>query len=69
MNKQWTLIISAAMVFSVSLPSGYAGQNRGRSAAASRTVQEPQLGNVEQLKEAFQNDAGMVRLVALLSPT
>lgn len=28
-----------------------------------------ELGNISQLKEAFQSDAGKVRLVVLVSPT
>ena len=69
MKKKWTLTLLAALTLGFSLPSRYLAQSRSHSTIASRTVQKPQLGSVEQFKEAFQNDAGKVRLVALLSPT
>ena len=69
MRKQWALIVLTAILFGVSLPPSKAAQRRGRSAPASRKALAPHLGSVEQFKDAFQNDAGKVRLVALISPT
>jgi hypothetical protein len=69
MKKQWGLLVLAAMLFVVSLPSSNAAQKRGRSAVATRKARAPKPGSVEQFKDAFQNDADNVRLVALISPT
>ena len=70
MRRQWTLIgVLAAMVFVLSLPSSSGAQKRGRSTATSRKVRAPQPRSVDQFKDAFQNDSGKVRLVALISPT
>ena len=69
MRKQWGLLVLAAMLLVVSLPSSNAAQKRGRSTVAIRKAQAPKPGSVEQFKDAFQNDADNVRLVALVSPT
>jgi hypothetical protein len=69
MKKLWALMVLGAIVFGASLPSGNAGQKRPRSTTASHRTVETRLGSVEQFKEAFQNGAGEVRLVALISPT
>ena len=69
MRKQWLLIVLVAIVFEVSLPLRYLAKNQNRSITVSRAARVPQLGSVEQFKEAFQKDAGKIRLVALLSPT
>jgi hypothetical protein len=70
MRKQWALIVLAAILMGDTLPSSIAAQKRGRSAAAaSPKARAPELGSVKQFKEAFQNDIGKVRLVALISPT
>jgi len=57
------------MVFVSGLPSTAAAQKRGRSTATAGKVRHPEPGSVGQFKDAFQNDAGKVRLVALISPT
>ncbi|HEV8484778.1 MAG TPA: hypothetical protein VGV87_14655 [Blastocatellia bacterium] len=69
MRKQWGLLVLAAALFVVSLPSSNAAQKRGRSTVAIRKAQAPKPGSVEQFKDAFQKDADNVKLVALISPT
>jgi hypothetical protein len=69
MKRQWALIVLAAILFGVTPPSSNAAQKRGRSAATSRRSRTSELGSVEQFKVSFQNNAGKVRLVALVSPT
>ena len=69
MRKQWGLLVLAATLLVVSLPSSNAAQERGRSPVAVRKARAPKPGSVEQFKDAFQNDANNVRLVALISPT
>jgi hypothetical protein len=69
MKKRWALIVFAAVLFGVCLAPGKAAQKPGRSAPASRKARAVELRSVEQFKDAFQNDAGTVRLVALISPT
>ena len=51
------------------LPTNAAQKHRRSTTAVSSQAGAPRLGNVRQFKEAFQNDAGKVRLVALVSPT
>ena len=69
MRRQGALISVLAMVFVIGLPSTGVAQKRGRSIATTRNVRAPNLRSVDQFKEAFQNDSGKVRLVALISPT
>jgi hypothetical protein len=69
MKKQCVVIILAAFLFGVGADIGHATQKRGSSTAASPKPQAPELGSVAQFKEAFQNDQGRIRLVALISPT
>jgi hypothetical protein len=70
MKKQWALIALAAILFGINPASSIsAQQKRSRSAAAVRNPRLSELVSITQLKEAFQRDAGKVRLVALLSPT
>lgn len=69
MRRRFVVIILAASLFALCAGTSHAAQNRGRSTAASRKAQGPELGNVAQFKDAFQNDQGKIRLVALLSPT
>jgi hypothetical protein len=72
-NKHWVartiLILSAAIMLGVSSGEINASQKPSRTATASRKARIPKLGSVDRFKEAFQNDAGKVRLVALISPT
>jgi hypothetical protein len=71
-NKNWaaraTLILSAAIMLGVSSGEINASQKPNRP-PTNQKVRARKLGSVDQLKEAFQNDAGKVRLVALISPT
>jgi hypothetical protein len=69
MKKQWVLILLAAILFGVSADTCNAALKSGRSTAANRRTRTPGLRSVDQFKEAFQKDAGKVRLVALVSPT
>ncbi len=69
MKKQSALILLAVTLFALSADISNAAQKRGRSAAVSRQTRIPELGSVDQFREAFQNDDGKVRLVALISPT
>jgi hypothetical protein len=69
MKKQSTLILLAVVLFALSADTSYAAQKRGRSAVVSRQTRTPELGNVDRFREAFQNDEGKVRLIALISPT
>ena len=63
-----TLIFLGAILFGVSAAEINASQKPNRVSTASRKARI-QLRNVAQFKEAFQNDAGKIRLVALVSPT
>ena len=70
MKKLKVLVVFASIIFGASLlPPTKAAQKDRRSTALSRKTAAPQPGNAGQFKEAFQTDAGKVRLVALLSPT
>ena len=69
MKKQSALILFAVVLFALSADTGNAAQKRDRSAVASRQTPTPELGSIERFREAFQNDEGKVRLVALISPT
>jgi hypothetical protein len=69
MKKQLVLILLAVILFGISADTCNAAQRSGGSAAASRRERMPELRSVDQFKEAFQKDAGKVRLVALVSPT
>lgn len=69
MKRQWALMLSAAILFAFSAETSKAAQKRGRPTTASRKARAPELGSVAQFKDAFQNDAGKLRLVALVSPT
>ena len=69
MKKQSALILLAVVTLALSADTGKAAQKRDRSAAVSRQSRTPELGSIERFREAFQNDEGKVRLVALISPT
>ena len=62
------LLFIAAMSASVA-NSGVAAMTVGRAAIAARKGDSVQLKSIEPLKEAFQRDAGKIRLVTILSPT
>jgi hypothetical protein len=63
-----TLILLAAILVGVSASEINASQNARRYSTPGRKSRI-QLRNVNHFKEAFQNDTGKVRLVALISPT
>jgi cytochrome oxidase Cu insertion factor (SCO1/SenC/PrrC family) len=71
--KQWlatiTLMVLAAILFDLGGTTSNAAQKSRGSAPARRKSHAVELGGIDQLKEAFQRDAGKVRLVALISPT
>jgi hypothetical protein len=69
MRKHSALILFAVVLFALSADTGNAAQKPDRSAAVSRQTRTPELGSINRFKEAFQNDEGKVRLVALISPT
>jgi hypothetical protein len=69
MKNLKALAVFASIIFAVNLPPTNAAQKHRRSPALSRQTRAPELGDVGQFKEAFQADAGKVRLVALVSPT
>ena len=69
MKKQWALILLTGILFSIKEDITNAAGKRWRSTSAVRVARAPQLGSVEQFKEAFEQDVGSVRLVALISPT
>ena len=69
MKKQSVLILLAVVLFALSADTRNAAQKRDRSAAVSRQTQTPELASVDRFREAFQNDEGKVRLIALISPT
>ena len=69
MKKRSALIFLAVALIALSAETSNAAQKRGRSAAVSRQTRTPELGSVDRFKEAFQNDEGKVRLIALISPT
>jgi hypothetical protein len=62
------LTLLAAVLLGVSVSEAKASQKPNRVSTASRKARI-QLRNIDQFKEAFQNDAGKIRLVALVSPT
>ena len=71
--KRWpaitALIVSAAILVGLSAITCDAAQKVGSSAAAVRKSRAVELLSLDQLKERFQNDAGKVRLIVLVSPT
>jgi hypothetical protein len=69
MKKQSALILLAVVLIALSADTSDAAQKRDRSAAVSRQARTPELGSVDRFREAFQNDEGKVRLIALISPT
>jgi hypothetical protein len=70
MKNLKVLAVLACYIFAVSLLPGIAAQkHRPSITTVGRHSETIQLGNVGQFKEAFQNDAGKLRLVAIVSPT
>jgi hypothetical protein len=69
LRRALALIFVAALLSVTSAAHQNAAQKSHRSRPASRTSRVHELVDVDQLKRLFQNDAGKVRLVALVSPT
>lgn len=71
--NQWrralVLIFLAALLPMTSTAHQTAAQKSHRARPVSRASRVHELVDVDQLKKLFQNDAGKVRLVALVSPT
>jgi len=62
-----TIVLLGTVLATSSTTTG--AQNSKRAAANGRQVAISELQSIDQLKEAFERDAGKVRLVAILSPT
>ena len=62
-------LLLGAILFGLGSLRSNAAQKARRSASARRQAAIPELNTIDQLKEAFERDAGKVRMVALLSPT
>jgi Tfp pilus assembly protein PilE len=69
LRRALALIFVAALLSVTSAAHQNSVQKSHRSRAASRTSRVHELVDVDQLKKFFQDDAGKVRLVALVSPT
>ena len=62
-------VLAAAGLVSISSTSSSEANTARRSASAHRQIVVPTLHSIDSLKQAFQRDAGKVRLVTILSPT
>lgn len=69
LRRALVLIFVAALLSVTSTAHQNAAQKSHRSRPASRASLVHELVDVGQLKKLFQNDAGKIRLVALVSPT
>ena len=63
------LVLAAIVLLAGDATVSSAGQKSRGAAVVSRRVRRSPLQNVDRLKEAFQRDAGKLRMVVLLSPT
>ncbi len=63
-----TILVGTVVIGHAPSPSSAAQKSR-RSVSARRNAAILELGSIDQLKDAFERDAGKLRLVALLSPT
>ena len=63
--------LAGFLVIPYSFGTASAAQKKGerKKAAVAEAVPVVELRHIEQLKEAFQRDAGKVRFVTILSPT
>jgi len=72
-RRNLALLAVVAFLCMHSFPSNFfAAQKTGgqkKPLAAKKAVRVIELRGIDQLKEAFQRDAGKVRLVTILSPT
>lgn len=69
LRRALVLISVAALLSATSAARSNSAQKSHRSRPASRASRVNELVDVGQLKKLFQDDAGKVRLVALVSPT
>lgn len=73
MNRYLALLaIVAFLVFPSYSSSSFATQKKERSNSkptAKKAVKVTELRRIDELKHAFQRDAGKVRFVTILSPT
>jgi len=69
LRRAIVLIFVAALLSVTSAAHQNATQKSHRSRPTSRISRVHELVDVDQLKKRFQDDAGQVRLVALVSPT
>jgi hypothetical protein len=63
------LIVLAAILAGLSTVPSDAAQKTASSVKAAHKPRAVELIGLDQLNERFQNDAGKVRLVVLVSPT
>jgi hypothetical protein len=67
-----SLAMAALLIFLSYSANCFAAQKESRRtkrAITKKTITVAELRNLEQLKKAFQRDAGKIRLVTILSPT
>ena len=69
LRRALALIFVAAILSVTSTAHQNAARKSHRSHPASRASRIHELVDVDQLKKRFHDDAGKVRLVALVSPT
>ena len=72
LNRNFVLLAIVAFLVFPSSRNAFAVQKAvkpKKQSVKKRTVAVIDLHNIEQVKEAFQRDAGKVRLVTILSPT
>jgi hypothetical protein len=69
LRSRLTLIVAAVILCTFSAATSNAAQKAARSPASRHKSKAIELAAIEQLKEAFRNDDGNVRLVVLVSPT
>jgi len=69
LRRALVLIFVTALLSVTATAHQNGAQNSRRSRPASRASRVHELVDVDQLKKLFQDDAGKVRLVALVSPT
>jgi|GEM_PF-1222926 len=63
------VLLATAILFCLNPSPTNAAQKRSRATAAIRKPRPVELHSVDQLKEAFESDAGKIRMVVLVSPT
>ena len=69
LNRELIALLAGAVLCGISALQTSAAQRPRRVTPNRHQAAITELRTTEQLKEAFERDAGKVRLVALLSPT